>query len=418
MASRAAAVLSARRTDHSLWLHDLSRKLHPRSEDPRRRRPAGANPERGETSSSSSRGTGTNGAARDGWTKREMNDALRPDLKLRVLEIVRSDRDSAGEPGTRDEERRGAHPGYGGGKTVLAKCLLVLPDGGRDAGEPDRPSRRTGPDSPNSGSRAEKEIEPDLVGLVLFSFHGRSTGPSSTSAAVPSPLSTFPSRRATTDRNKQASPAWPRDRGTGSRTLFVPNHPNEMVDLIRRVTEHQNRDGPVRTDQGSCATTTTTTETTTKVDDRTIEVWVWNGGFDEVELNEDETTWRIDGTARHELVERTVQDMVKVKVEESRLRTASEGNEDPLERPEEGSRGRLRTPVERSIRSTSRRRSRGLADGAEDDDDHDADKLRLEIVWDDGVESRRDMGRARLDEAKKRERVRKGLVCTKFGLVV
>ncbi|GAA5853018.1 hypothetical protein JCM9279_003785 [Rhodotorula babjevae] len=179
MAARASAVLAATRTDHTLWLHDMSRRL---------------------ASASSSSATSTSVAG--GLMLDELAQALKPAIRLVVVDVPSSalgDEPGAGASSTVSDRRRGAAQ-----KTVLARCRIVLPP------SITRPPTSTPPPETD-----------DLVGLVLFSLHERSGATSSAASSVPPPPPapppppSSPSKRTTTSR-------------TRPRSLVIPTVPPDL----------------------------------------------------------------------------------------------------------------------------------------------------------------------------------------------
>ncbi|GAA5933939.1 hypothetical protein JCM3775_000328 [Rhodotorula graminis] len=176
MAARASAILAATRTDYTLWLHDLSRRL---------------------ASASSSSATSAGG----GLALDELAQALKPAIRLVVVDVPSSSPGDelgagAGSGSTTPDRRRGA-----GQKSVLARCRIVLP-----------PSATS---SSSSGSD-------DLVGLVLFSLHERSGSSSSSAAAssVPPPPPAPPPPSSPTKRTTTSS--------TRPRSLVIPTVPPDL----------------------------------------------------------------------------------------------------------------------------------------------------------------------------------------------
>lgn len=178
MAARASAVLAAVRTDHTLWLHDMSRRI-----------------------ASASSTTSTSASVGGGLALDELAQALKPAIRLVVVDIPSSssgDELGTGARATTPDRRRGV-----GQKSVLARCRIVLP-----------PSI-TRP--PTSSPPTESD---DLVGLVLFSLHERS---SSAASAIPPPPPPAP----------PPPPSSPTKRGTTTsrtrpRSLIIPTVPPDL----------------------------------------------------------------------------------------------------------------------------------------------------------------------------------------------
>lgn len=182
MAARASAVLAAARTDHTLWLHDMSRRL--------------ASP------SSLAGGSGGGGLALD-----ELAQALRPAIRLVVVDVPSStagDEPGGGAGPMAPDRRRG-----GGQKSVLARCRIVL------APSITRPPTSSPPPESN-----------DLVGLVLFSLHERSgSSSSSSSSAVPPPPPAPPPPPGPSSPTKPTTTATSRTR---PRSLIIPTVPPDL----------------------------------------------------------------------------------------------------------------------------------------------------------------------------------------------
>ena len=174
MAARASSLLSAARTEQTLWLHDFSRRLAAVTSAP----------------SSNSRTT---------TTTTTLAAELRPDLRLRVLQVLSFGNDEADSfmaPDRRRERR-----------TTLAVCRLLVRDR-------DRPA--------DAASSKGEPTTRETQGLVLFSLHDHHSAGSSTSS-VPLPS---PTKRPRTDSDPSSSSS------STARTLAVPTIPPDLR-LIR-----------------------------------------------------------------------------------------------------------------------------------------------------------------------------------------
>ncbi|GAA5915593.1 uncharacterized protein JCM6883_004241 [Sporobolomyces salmoneus] len=302
IAARANSILTAAKTDHTLWLHDLSRKLISASTEDKK--------------------VETTESAGGGRNKRELEALLEPDLKLIIVDVLDPTTQTTNDENPGGETR----PRGGGGhqRTLLTRCRLDL-------------SATTSP----SSSPNEPEEEPndlDLTGLVLFSLHNYRNSSTSSSKSSGSSFSHPQIRPRPQDKIKD-------DDALRTRSLFIPQGPLDFRTF--------------RPD---------------------LEVWVFAsegggcGGISEIELNEDPETWRVSPEAKRKEEE--------VKKERQREGDGAEVDEMELE-PEDGDRAKIR--------------------------------------WSSNLRSIDEMEREeeeRRKEEKKRERVRKGLVVTKFGILV
>ncbi|GAA6015483.1 hypothetical protein JCM10207_008610 [Rhodosporidiobolus poonsookiae] len=182
IASRAAAVLNAAKTDQMLWLHDVSRSL----------------------------GTLTFPAPVP-----SILEIARPALRLVVLSIPPSSASAA-------DEQSGAASRRGGKKTLLAQCRLELDD----------PSSAPATSAPGFSPSLSSPSR-DLIGLVLFSLHL-----SPTSSALPPPSPIKPARTPAADgRRTLHVPTNPHDlerlvarNGGGAEVwVFEPFYPVDLV---------------------------------------------------------------------------------------------------------------------------------------------------------------------------------------------
>ncbi|KAG0656370.1 hypothetical protein C6P46_007154 [Rhodotorula mucilaginosa] len=180
MAARASSLLSAARTEQTLWLHDFSRRLAATASTSNGRRTT----------------TATTTLAAD----------LRPDLRLKVLQVLSFGNDEADSFMTSDRRRER--------RTTLAVCRLL----GRE--NRDRPA-----DAASSSSMGETNTR-ETQGLVLFSLHDHHFGGSSTSS-VPLPS---PTKRPRPDSD--SDPSSSSSSSSTARTLAVPTIPPDLR-LIR-----------------------------------------------------------------------------------------------------------------------------------------------------------------------------------------
>ncbi|GAA5877994.1 hypothetical protein JCM16303_002808 [Sporobolomyces ruberrimus] len=305
IAARASSILLASKTSHSLWLHDISRKLY---------------------SPTNSTGTTTSGIGRN---KRELELSLEPDLKLIILEIM--------DPSSNQSE---AGTGGGGGgtrgssKTLFTRCRLDLSSPTSDSID---------------ASSAEGTVDLDMTGLVLFSLHNHRAPTSSSSSmsfsfpqSRPNPFDATNPKEDENERGKK-------------RTLFIP-----QGSLDFRVFR-----------EGS-------------------EVWVFSsgegggagGGISEVGLNEDKESWKIETKRREDSTD--------------------------------------------EVKQEDRNKGRSLTEEATRKDEIDLDGKEVEredvkVKWEVDRRKKEDIEREEEEKRKmekKRERVKKGLVVTKFGVLV
>ncbi|GAA5824187.1 hypothetical protein JCM5353_000343 [Sporobolomyces roseus] len=186
MASRASSILSATKTDHTLWLHDLSRKLL--------NLPSQSQP----TSSSNSKSI-----TKGGWSRRLLGEALQPELRLIVLSIL-----SPSSSYHNDGEDPGRKGGGGGSKTILARCRLDL--------------------SPiDSPPFDDGESELDLSGLVLFSLHHRNTSTSTNNSSFIHPQA-VPSKPSCDLENRAKRDQW---------NFYVPLGPSDLRMALKEGSE-------------------------------------------------------------------------------------------------------------------------------------------------------------------------------------
>ncbi|GAA5930772.1 uncharacterized protein JCM15063_002453 [Sporobolomyces koalae] len=236
IAARAHSILTANKTDHALWHHDLSRRLesYRRTDDPAR--------------SHSNR-----------IELEELECWLEPELKLRVLQTFRETEDDTTELGPQaaviepnlitSRRRRQSR------KTLLTQCQLVLPNSDQN-------------DS-NSSNRQDL-IDPSLIGLVLFSLHD-ATNPTTTNPIYPVPVSSDQSLSA--NRNP---------------TLVFPRTSRDL-DTIQTGTQVW------VFSSSSSSTISTRSKTTTKATERGGggDTGEYGRGIYQVELNELGSTWKI-----------------------------------------------------------------------------------------------------------------------------
>ena len=174
MAARASSLLSAARTEQTLWLHDVSRRLA------------------AVTSAPSSNG-------RTATTTTTLAAELRPDLRLKVLQVLSFGNDEADSFMAPDRRRERW--------TTLAVCRLLVRDR-------DRPADA----ALSKGEPSTRETQ----GLVLFSLHDHhSTGSSASSVPLPSPT-----KRPRPESDPSSSSS------STARTLAVPTIPPDLR-LIR-----------------------------------------------------------------------------------------------------------------------------------------------------------------------------------------
>lgn len=320
IAARANSILTAAKTDHTLWLHGISRKLYGPLVSATRRADRSTDAVDRPRDSALTRG-------REGRrSKAELEELIEPDLKLIIVEVL--DLETTTTLSERDYPA--IRPGGGGGwasRHILStRCRLDL----------------SGPTTRADASEDANDL--DLTGPVLFSLHNHRHSSSSSSSTLLHPQ-VRPKPDDDDDDRYDADPVGSDGASTTRkmRSLFIPQGPHDLSVFRpgQEVWAFASSDGAIG-----------------------------GGGICEIELNEDRSTWKV------------------------------------------------------SSRSTPR-------DDARDDDDDgrlgsDNDKEKANVVVDRGrVDNvRRDerAGRAwagtENDKVPIRDRVRKGLVVTKFGIVV
>lgn len=180
MAARASSLLSAARTEQTLWLHDFSRRL-------------------AQLSSASSSAAST-APTSNGRTTTTLAAELRPDLRLRVLQVLSFGTDEADSFMTSDRRRER--------RTTLAVCRLLVV---RDR---DRPAEHVPDPASSKGEPSTRETQ----GLVFFSLHDHhfSGGGSTSMSSVSLPSATKNLRSGATNNDSSA------------RTLAVPTIPPDL----------------------------------------------------------------------------------------------------------------------------------------------------------------------------------------------
>ncbi|GAA6053571.1 hypothetical protein NBRC10513_000263 [Rhodotorula toruloides] len=171
IAARTSSLLSTSRTTHTLWLHSLSRLLstHPSTDS-------------------------------SGGTKEKLLERMRPDVRLRVGEVLDPYSSAAGGAG-------GAGGG-GGRKTLLTRCRLILPSNSTSA-----PGEAEEGEGEGQGPRRR-----DLEGLVFFSLHFSTSSASSTSS----------SSSTTSSSTSAAAKPEPGQKTT----LLVPQNPYDLARFV------------------------------------------------------------------------------------------------------------------------------------------------------------------------------------------